>query len=38
MAKKKKTAKEIKFEQDEVMESRALLAMMVAYRYNVYYG
>ena len=30
MAKKKKTAKEIKFEQNQVMDSRAMLAMMVA--------
>ena len=30
MTKKKKTAKEIKFEQKQVMDSRAMLAMMVA--------
>jgi len=30
MARKKKTAKEIKFEQKLVMDSRAMLAMMVA--------
>jgi hypothetical protein len=30
MARKKKTVKEIKLEQDQVMDSRAMLAMMVA--------
>ena len=30
MARKKKTAKEIKFEQKQVMDSRAMLAMMIA--------
>jgi len=30
MARKKKTAKEIKFEQKKVMDSRAMLAMMIA--------
>ena len=30
MARKKKTTKEIKVEQDQVMDSRAMLAMMVA--------
>ena len=30
MTKKKKTAKEIKFEQKQVMDSRAMLAMMIA--------
>ena len=30
MARKKKTVKEIKVEQDQVMDSRAMLAMMVA--------
>ena len=30
MARKKKTAKEIKFEQKQVMDSRATLALMIA--------
>ena len=30
MARKKKTVKEIKFEQKKVMDSRAMLAMMIA--------